>query len=456
MVDLTHATIGEVWPEAQTCFAAGVDRATVVLDGEIHNWHELSTSGTCPLEAVQHGYEERGAKLVAQIDGPFALAVSSGDGLFLARDRVGKSPLYYGMGSDGALCFASEVKAILDWPGDLAEFPPGHYYTPREGLVRFDDIETQEPVDLSAEDVASELRGRLVTSVTKRVAASEIGAWLSGGIDSAALTALARRQLPELKTFAAGVEGAPDLQYARLVSDFCGTEHHERLVTLTEMLAVLPAVIYHLESFDALLVRSSITNYLVGRLASEYVPAVFSGEGGDELFGGYAYLKDLSTSELPEELVDITKRLHNTALQRVDRCSAGHGLVARTAFLDQDVLDFALQIPPAMKVYENGGNGAQKVEKWILRRAVDGLLPTEVLNRTKAKFWQGAGVRELIQAHAEGSISDEEFSAERDLGDGIVINTKEELYYYRIFKDIFGSQVNAALVGRTKGAPVIE
>jgi len=291
--------------------------------------------------------------------------------------------------------------------------------------------------------------------VTKRVAASEIGAWLSGGIDSAALTALARRQLPELKTFAAGVEGAPDLQYARLVSEFCGTEHHERLVTLTEMLAVLPAVIYHLESFDALLVRSSITNYLVGRLAAEHVPAVFSGEGGDELFGGYAYLKALAPSDLPHELVDITKRLHNTALQRVDRCSASHGLVARTAFLDRDVLDFALRIPPGMKVHESNGGGDEKIEKWILRRAVEGLLPEEVLNRTKAKFWQGAGVRQLIEGHAEEAISDEEFAAERDLGDGIVINTKEELYYYRIFKDLFGPEVNAALVGRTKGAPSV-
>ncbi len=361
---------------------------------------------------------------------------------------MGKSPLYFGS-KNGTLCFASEVKGILDWEGEIAEFPPGHYCTPEAGIVEFADIEKRPALDRSEDEVAEELRGRLVASVAKRVASSEVGTWLSGGIDSASLTALARRQLPSLKTFAAGVEGAPDLEYARVVSEFLDTEHHEHICTIKEMLAILPAVIYHLESFDALLVRSSITNFLVGRLAADHVPAVLSGEGGDELFGGYSYLKQLEPSEIPDELVDITRRLHNTALQRVDRCSSSHGLVARTAFLDNDVLDFALQIPPQMKIHENGS----VVEKWILRRAMAGLLPDEVLTRTKSKFWQGAGVGDQLQAHAQEAISDEEFAAERGLDNGATLNTKEELFYYRIFRDTFGSQIDADLVGRTKGAP---
>ena len=446
---LDHAVLGQVWPRAHECFAAGAGDYPAALDGEIHNWTEMSAGSICPLEAIATAYDNRGPEFVSDIDGPFALAIATSDTIFLARDSVGKSPLYLGT-NNGTVCFASEMKALFDFEGDISEFRPGHYWTPGTGFVRFADISPQETVSHSADEVAEELRSRLVASVMKRVTGGEVGAWLSGGIDSASLTALARRQLPRLKTFAVGVEDAPDLEYARAVSAFVDTEHHERICALPEMLAVLPAVIYHLESFDALLVRSSITNFLVGRLASDHVPAVLSGEGGDELFGGYAYLKDLEPSELPEELVDITKRLHNTALQRVDRCSASHGLVARTAFLDQDVLDYALQIPPSMKVHGD----SVKVEKWILRRAMDGLLPEEVLTRTKAKFWQGAGVGEQLHAHAEEMISEAEFAAERDLGDGVVLNTKEELLYYRIFKSLFGSDVDATLVGRTKGASV--
>ncbi len=246
------------------------------------------------------------------------------------------------------------------------------------------------------------------------------------------------------------MEGARDLEYARAVAEHVDTEHHERICTVDEMLAALPEVIYHLESFDALLVRSSVTNFMVGRLASDHVAAVLSGEGGDELFAGYAYLQNLQPEELPDELVDITRRLHNTALQRVDRCSAGHGLVARTAYLDRDVLDYALRIPPEMKLQTNGS----VVEKWILRRALDGMLPEEVLTRTKSKFWEGAGVKDLLEAHAEEAICDAEFESERTLDDGTILNTKEELFYYRIFRDVFGDNVDPSLVGRTKGAPV--
>jgi asparagine synthase (glutamine-hydrolysing) len=444
-----NATVGQVWPAAQETFASGVDRLAVVLDGEIHNWTQISVGATCALEALQEAYQDRGAEFVQDLDGPFALAIASAEGVFLARDRVGKSPLYYEE-SGGRLCFASEMKALLEWETDISEFPPGHYYRPGIGLVRYAEIEEQPTVKEGEEEVAEELRGRLVSAVNKRVSEGEVGAWLSGGIDSATMTALACRQLPRFATFAAGVEGATDLEYARVAADFLGTDHHERRCTLEEMLEVLPEVIYHLESFDALLVRSSVTNFLVGRLASEHVGAVLSGEGGDELFGGYSYLKKMELEQLPEELVDITQRLHNTALQRVDRCSASHGLVARTGFLDGEVLDYALRIPPEMKLHGDG----TVTEKWILRRAMDGLLPEEVLQRTKAKFWEGAGVGELLAAHAEEVISDAEFAAGRRAAEGVELNTKEEMLYYRVFREVFGAEVDPMLVGRTKGAPV--
>jgi asparagine synthase (glutamine-hydrolysing) len=442
-------TLGQAWPAAQKTFACGLGEHAVVLDGEIHNWMDLTVGATCPLEALETAYRDEGPDFVKELDGPFALSIATPKGIFLARDRVGKSPLYYAR-SNGTVSFASELKGLSNVDGEVSEFPPGHYYDPEIGLRRHAIIDKRPVFDRPEDQVAEELRGLLVDSVAKRIGDGEVGAWLSGGIDSASLTALARRQLPKLQTFVAGVEGARDLEYARMVSEYVGTEHHERICTVEEMLAALPEVIYHLESFDALLVRSSVTNFMVGQLASDHVEAVLSGEGGDELFGGYAYLQDLEPEELPEELVDITRRLHNTALQRVDRCSAGHGLVARTAFLDRDVLDYALRIPPEMKIQVNGS----VVEKWILRRALDGLLPDEVLTRTKSKFWEGAGVDDLLEAHAKQAVSDAEFGSERMLDDGAILNTKEELFYYRLFRDAFGDSVDPDLVGRTEGAPV--
>jgi asparagine synthase (glutamine-hydrolysing) len=215
------------------------------------------------------------------------------------------------------------------------------------------------------------------------------------------------------------------------------------------LVEALPDVIYHLESFDPLLVRSSLTNYLVAKRASEYVPSAFSGEGADELFGGYAYLRMLPPDQLPSELLDITHRLHNTALQRVDRSASAHGLAAHVAFLDLDVVDYAMRIPPHLKLYRNG----TIIEKWILRRALTDMLPESVLWRRKAKFWQGAGVGELLAQRADESIADEDFKRERVLANGWMLGAKEELWYYRIFRELFGELDSLSWMGRTKGSP---
>ena len=379
-------------------------------------------------------------------DGHFARAQATDDGLVLTRDRMGVAPLYYGRTEDGLLCFASEVKAMLEVTRDVHAVPAGHR---RQGgrTQRYYHLRKQIPVDEPAKRIAKQLRRRLASAVKRCIAADHaVGSWLSGGLDSSAMAALARPHVAKLHTFASGFPGSPDVEHAREVADFIKSEHHEVLVGVDDLLAALPDAIYHLESFDALLVRSSITNYLVAKRASDYVAAVFSGEGGDELFAGYDYLKSLDPAALPDELIDIAGRLQNTALQRVDRCASAHGTMAHVCFLDPQVADYALCIPAKFKLRDG-------VEKWILREAMRGSLPERVLNRTKAKFWEGAGVGELMAQHAEAQIADDEFSRERALPDGSTLNSKEELMYYRIFREHFGDLDNLSWMGRTKGAP---
>ncbi len=376
----------------------------------------------------------------------FAEGKIDGDQITLKRDPLGVAPLYYGHTDEGELCFASEVKALTPLTNEVHELPAGHAY---DGETLNTQFQLKKPPLLqeSPENIAKELNKRISASVENRIVGDEIGSWLSGGLDSSTLAALARPHVERLHTFAAGVEGAPDLDHAQEVARFIDSIHHEAIFRLEDMLEALPEVIYHLESFDALLVRSSISNYLVSKLASDYVSEVFSGESGDELFAGYEYLKSLDPDSLADELIDITARLHNTAFQRVDRSSTAHGTLAHVAFSDPDVVDYALSIPPEYKLHEG-------IEKWILRRAMDGALPERVLNRTKAKFWEGAGVVELLAHHAEETISDADFERERTLPNGWEIHTKEELMYCRIFKEVLGISENLDWMGRTKGAPV--
>jgi asparagine synthase (glutamine-hydrolysing) len=381
---------------------------------------------------------------------PFALAAVSAEGLFLARDMLGVKPLYYGK-LDGSMAFASEVKALLTVTDDVHEFPPGTWYTPEGGFKSFRKIKTGKLPYNDVNKIAAGLRLKLEQAIIRRAAADEMGTWLSGGVDSSAIAALARPHVRVLHSFVSGVEGAPDVDFGGQMAEFLGTEHHVLIVTLEDLLAALPEVIYHLESFDALLVRSSITNYLTSKMVADYVGAVFSGEGGDELFAGYDYIKDLPADKIPEECEDIIMRLHNTALQRVDRSAQAHGVVPFVPFTDSDVVEYALSIPPEYKLYR--GNGAP-VEKWILRKAVEDIVPESVLWRPKAKFWQGAGVQELLSDYAESTVSDADFQRERNLPNGWKLNSKEELMYYRIFKEHFGELAQLDWMGRTKGAPV--
>jgi len=398
-------------------------------------WNESESESVREyLDAGEVGYSNS--------PGSYARVKPENSSFILFRDQLGVAPLYYGSDNTGNICFASEMKALLSITNEIHELPPGHVYEGNELQMVYTIKDEVESLQTPAQ-IASDLYRILDNAVMGCIRTEDTGSWLSGGLDSSAICALATRHLKKLTTFTAGLEGAPDLEYAREVANFLKSEHHELIVTIDDLIMELPQVIYHLESFDPLLVRSSITNYLVAGMASDYVSEVFSGEGGDELFAGYEYLKSIPSGDLRDELFGITESLHNTALQRVDRSASAHGIIAHVVFTNPEVVEFAFRIPVEYKIHKN-------TEKWILRKALEGLLPENILWRPKAKFWEGAGIKGLISDYAEKQITDSEFRKECNPRDDFMINSKEELFYYRIFTDHFGSDVNLTWMGRTR------
>lgn len=369
--------------------------------------------------------------------------VSLTDGkIALSRDHLGIAPLYFGKTFDDELCFASEVKALSGFTRNIESLPPGNVFD-GNNYHQFFHLEKKDSINEEPEVIAKNIYNRLEESISTSIKTNTIGSWLSGGLDSSTISAIARQYVDRFHTFAAGIKNAPDFEFAAAVAKHIKSDHHEIIVSLNDMVKILPKVIYHLENFDALLVRSSIINYLAAKEASNYIDEVFSGEVGDELFAGYEYLKSIPEGSLDDELIDITGSLHNTALQRVDRCSAAHGILPHVPFADPGVFEYALQIPVKYKL-KNG------VEKWILRKAIEKYLPEKVLTRPKAKFWEGGGVGELLAQYASKEISDKDFKNESVLPNGWCLNSKEELLYYRIFKDFFGDLSNLDWMGRTK------
>lgn len=378
-------------------------------------------------------------------EGHYSAAIEKGRSIELIRDPLGVAPLYYGFMDDGTLVFSSEVKGLSEVVKNIKELLPGHKLIDNTIQPYYKLVKTSQ-LNEKPESIAGNLRKILTEAVKQITLDKEFGSWLSGGLDSSGIASLANPFVKKLHTFSAGIKDAPDLKFARQMAEYLKSVHHEVIVSINDMISVLPKVIYQLESFDALLVRSSITNYFVAKEASQYVENILSGEGGDELFGGYIYLKELTLPELENELLDITGRLHNTALQRVDRCASAFGINAHLVFLDPKVVSYAFKIPVEYKI-KNG------IEKWILRLALKDLLPEQILKRTKAKFWEGAGVGDLLYDYAENKITSNDFKEERVLKNGWVLNSKEELMYYRIFKEHFGHLENFDWMGRTKYSP---
>ncbi len=442
-----HTLIEEPGP-----YLSSDGECAVVMDGRIPNTLSLDAalSGTDVASTPQtlsvlQGFSKYGIELFEKLEGEFALAIAEKDRMILARDRLGIKPLYYGFHA-GILYFASEIKALTDWVDEVHEFPPGHYMLTDQGLFPYrplipDAIELENP-NASARQLSDRLHDSMRRALPENV---EIGVWLSGGVDSSAIAALARPMVKQLHTFSIGAKNAPDLKYARQVAEHIGSIHHERHYDLDEMLNVLDDVIYYLESYDAPLVRSSIANYIVAALAADHVPFVLSGEGGDELFAGYAYQKEYDEGiELTLSVQDAIASLHNTALQRVDRSAAAHGTGVTMPFLDPEIVRYALTIPSRWKI-----QGENAMEKWPLRKSVDDHLPGSVTWRGKAKFWEGAGAPDVMLEYARGAIDDHDFSEARELREQYNLRSKEEFLFFKIFHKHFGDKVPCSEIGRT-------
>jgi asparagine synthase (glutamine-hydrolysing) len=424
----------------------------IVFNGEIYNCPELrqrlsgrhSFKTNTDTEVILHLYEELGEECVRDLNGDFAFAIYSSDGLFLARDPLGIKPLYISR-HDGLTYFASEMKALLGIVPVFEEFPAGHSYHSEHGFKKYFTIPASQVTPMTIEEVRDGIRFRLETAVQRQLMSDvPLGVFLSGGLDSSIIAAIARRHIPDLNTFSVGMPGSEDRRYAHMVSEYLETRHHEHEYTLDEMLSVLPEVIYHLESYDAALVRSAIPNYFLARLASKHVKVVLSGEGADELFSGYHYLKEIGHSKLHKELVDITNALHNTNLQRTDRMTMAHGIEGRVPFLDVDLVRFAFTIPVDLKL------GPDDTEKWILREAFKEYLPDEIVYRRKSKFSEGCGSSLAMKHVADERISDREFERSATLPNGSRLSNKEELMYYRIFREFYPVDAAYQAVGSSR------
>jgi asparagine synthase (glutamine-hydrolysing) len=433
----------------------------VICNGEIYNFRKLKArlsprhrfTTKSDTEVILHLYEEKGPECVKELDGMFAFAVFEGSNFMLARDPIGIKPLYYGYYEDN-LYFSSELGAMtLAGVDEVHEFPAGHYYTPKEGFVEYYQVpEIRDNLLTDVKETSRLIRHTFIDAVKKRLLADPevpVGSFCSGGLDSSLVAAIAADEIPHLHTFVVGMKDeagdvSDDIKAARIAADHIGSNHHELLFTEDEYYAALPEVIRKLESYDPSLVRCAIPCYFTCKLAADYVTVVLTGEGADELFTGYHYMKHFPFDKLNLEARRCIKNLHNINLQRADRMGMLFSLELRVPYLDVGMVDLAMKIPPDLKIREH--NGA-KIEKWILRKAFEGAdyLPDEILWRYKVQYTQGAGCESLGERLAEKQISEEEFQQIKAEHPKAIINSKEAAYYFKIFREfhpqdsIFGS-----------------
>lgn len=447
---LGHRRLAIMDPERGSQPIYNEDRSAVIIaNSEVYNHNSLRQQmasrhkfgTTSDTETILHLFEEQGLETTPQLDGMFAFAVAENNTLFLARDPIGIKPLYYGIENQGQadqiFYFASELKALAGWADNVYEFPPGTYYHSQRGFSTYYTVPDSSPQHGQLDRQIRRLRQTMEEVVAKRLMSDvPLGAFLSGGLDSSIIAALARQHMDELHTFSVGVEGSRDIEAARRVARHIDSIHHEYLYTPQEVMARLPEIIYHLESFDQDLVRSAIPCYFCARLASDYVKVILTGEGADELFAGYTYYKDIhNPAALHQELRRSVTALHNINLQRVDRLTMCHGIEGRVPFLDTALIELAQTIPPELKLFEDGSG--PRIEKWILRKACEDLLPAEIVWRDKEQFDEGSGTVDLLPQLIQAATETIDVPAYTAQYTDDRIRSPEECFYHKLLVDAF-------------------
>ncbi|MBW2708873.1 MAG: asparagine synthase B [Deltaproteobacteria bacterium] len=423
----------------------------IVCNGEIYNFRSLKKrlngafrfTTQSDTEVILNLYKKHGPECVKQLEGMFAFAIFEGNDFMLARDPIGIKPLYYGY-QDGNLYFTSELGAMtLAGVAEVHEFPAGHYYTPGEGFVKFYTIpEIQEHILTDVDETCEIIKTTFIKAVKDRLLADPeipVGAFCSGGLDSSLVAAIAADEIPNLHTFVVGMRDengdlSDDVKASRIAAKHIGCNHHELIFTEAEYHEALPTVIQKLETYDPSLVRCAVPCYFTCKLAAEFVTVVLTGEGADELFTGYHYMKHFPFDKLNLEARRCIGNVHNINLQRADRMGMLFSLELRVPFFDVHMVDLSMKIPPELKIREH--NGA-KIEKWILRKAFENThyLPEEILWRYKVQYTQGAGCESVGEQMAEAAMTEDEYLQIKAENPDAVINSREAAYYFKIFRE---------------------
>ena len=469
---------------------------TIILavNGEIYNHQEIrekfkgkyqfKTQSDC--EVIIPLYMEKGTDFLEDLSGIFAFALydSKKDVYLVGRDEIGVIPLYQGWDKDGRYYVASELKALEGVCETVEEFPNGHYfYSPDKKVTRWyhrawEDFAAVEKSDCACDEKGEVVNPSVIESVrtgleeaVRQQLMSDVpyGVLLSGGLDSSIIAAItqkfSRKRVetggsqeawwPRLHSFAVGLEGSPDLIAAQKAADFIGTVHHEVHFTIQEALDALPDVIYHIETYDITTVRASTPMYLLARvIKSMGIKMVLSGEGSDELFGGYLYFhKAPSAREFHEELVRKMSKLHLYDCLRANKSLSAWGVEGRVPFLDKEFIDVAMGLNPVDKMSVRLDDGKQRIEKWILRKAFEDLLPPEICWRQKEQFSDGVGYSwiDTLKEMTSRKVSDAQFAQRQRRFPVNTPVTKEEYYYREIFASLFPSESAALCVPHEAG-----
>jgi len=469
-VILAHERLAIVDPESGAQPLYGHDERTVLaVNGEIYNHAELErihspgyplrTRSDCEVILALYEQMQPGA-LARALNGIFAFVLwDSARGRYLiARDPIGVMPLYWGRDAAGRRVVSSELKAIHDFCDEFEIFPPGHIYDSEEDLLlRYYDPPWRHQVPTAGklatitdeDEAVHALAEGLEAAVTRQLMCDvPYGALLSGGLDSSVIAALAARHaarrieagetepawFPRLHTFSVGLEGSPDLAAAKVVADHIGSVHHAFTYTLQEGLDALEDVVRHLETFDVTTIRAATPMFLMARrIKAMGIKMVLSGEGADEMFGGYLYFhKAPNAGEFHYETVRKLDALHQYDCLRANKATAAWGVEGRVPFLDTEMLDIAMRIDPRLKM-----TGPDRMEKYLLRRAFAHLLPEEIAWRQKEQFSDGVGYGWIDALHdfAEGRVTDAELA---DAANRFPVHppaTREAYLYRMIFED---------------------